>query len=119
MHLFKRKISESLLKWKASVRRKPLILRGARQVGKSFVIREFGKTHYQKLIEINFEKTPAIKSIFEKDLDPHRILAELELFLNRKILPKIHLLFLDIARKKRLTAGRQPPATNKNANRQN
>ena len=75
--VFKRKIEDSFQSWKPSARRKPLILRGARQVGKSFVIREFGKRNYQKVCEFNFEKTPALKKIFEK------------------LLPEEHLIFLD------------------------
>ena len=80
----KRKILEYLKKWKLSSSRKPLILRGARQVGKSYVIREFSKK-YSSFLEVNFEETPSAKKIFEKDLIPEDIIKSLEIFLNSKI----------------------------------
>jgi len=68
--------SEQLTKWKDLPRRKPLIIKGARQVGKTWLVRELGKS-YQNYIEINFERSPQYSSIFELDLNPHRILNEI------------------------------------------
>ncbi len=74
--------------------RKPLIIRGARQVGKTHTIREFGKS-FKNMIEINFELAEDAKLIFEKDLDPHRILQQLSLRADEDIIPGETLLFLD------------------------
>jgi len=91
----KRDINKELLKWKDSATRKPLIIRGARQVGKTYSILEFGKHNYLKVHLINFEKNPAWKKIFEPDLDAIRIIEELEILLNTKIDQKADLLFFD------------------------
>ena len=62
----KRTAEKYLKEWKAEPTRKPLILRGARQVGKTYIVREFGKT-FDSFIEINFEKFPDVKQIFERE----------------------------------------------------
>ena len=90
----KRKLYPKLLEWRNSPYRKPLILRGARQVGKSFLVREFGKNEFSDYIEINFELQPELKNSF-KDKKPERILKNLELYLNRKIELENTILFLD------------------------
>ena len=75
-----RNISEKLQNWALSKNRKPLIISGARQIGKSWIVRELGNTHYKKkFLEINFEKTPQINQIFEVNLEPKRIIRELEI----------------------------------------
>jgi predicted AAA+ superfamily ATPase len=87
---------EKLVKWKASANRKPLIVRGARQVGKTFTISQFGKTEFQgKTHIVNFEKHPEWHRIFDLNLDPFRIISELEIILNSKISPGEDLLFFD------------------------
>lgn len=92
----KRIITEKLVKWKNEPHRKPLLIRGARQVGKTYSIMEFGKIHFNENIHcINFEKNPEIHSIFEQNLDSNRILAELELVLNKKLVQGKDLLFFD------------------------
>lgn len=78
----KRDILSKLLKWLNSHDRKPLILKGARQVGKTFAITEFGKTHFRKLHTFNFEENKTIHSVFDKDLNPKRIIEELS-FVNQ------------------------------------
>jgi uncharacterized protein len=83
-----------LLEWKKEKNRKPLLLRGARQVGKTFLARELGKT-FSNYIEVNFELTPDIKKVFERDLDPSRIIKELSLIRKVRITPSDTLLFLD------------------------
>ena len=73
----KRNISLKLQNWLNSAERKPLILKGARQVGKTFIITEFGKTHFEKFHFFNFEENKEIHLIFEKNFDPKRIIEEL------------------------------------------
>ncbi len=92
----KRKIIDDLVKWKADSRRKPLLIRGARQVGKTYSIMEFGKLYFNGNIHVfNFEKNPEFHALFEQNLESTRILAELELILNKKIVPGKDLLFFD------------------------
>ncbi len=91
----KRSITDKLLDWKNNRHRKPLILRGARQVGKTYSVIDFGKYYAGKVHIINFEKTPKWKKIFEQDLDAIRIVSELELLLNETIVPNNDLLFFD------------------------
>jgi predicted AAA+ superfamily ATPase len=90
-----RDILEKLQNWKASTRRKPLILSGARQVGKTFSVLEFGKQYYKKVHLINFEKNPKWKEVFESDLDAHRIIDELEILLKSTINSEDELVFFD------------------------
>lgn len=78
-----RKITEYLINWLGSTTRKPLIINGARQIGKSWVVKNLGKTQFKgNFCEINFEKTPQINTIFEIDFNITRILSELEAVLN-------------------------------------
>jgi len=90
----KRLIDWHLLRWKGDSRRKPLLLRGARQVGKTFAVRQLGKT-FESTVEINFELVPKARDLFEQDLKPERIVWELELLTHKKIIPGKTLLFLD------------------------
>ncbi len=92
----KRIISEKLEAWKNYPRRKPLLIRGTRQVGKTYSILEFGKTFFEgKIHTINFEKNPEIHSVFDLNLDSRRILSEIELIAGEKITPGADLLFFD------------------------
>jgi predicted AAA+ superfamily ATPase len=90
----KRLIDYHLITWKNKKKRKPLLLKGARQTGKTYSIRELGK-HFENFVEINFELMPKAKTIFEKDLFPERIFWELSLLKKEKIIPGKTLLFLD------------------------
>jgi len=91
-----RTIIQKLLEWKDQTNRKPLILRGARQVGKSYIITEFGKQHFIGNVHvINFERNPEWKSIFDKNFDIARIVSELEIVINKKITTGKDLLFFD------------------------
>jgi predicted AAA+ superfamily ATPase len=85
-----------LKSWSADPYRKPLLLRGARQVGKTFAARELGK-NFANFIEINFEELPQLKKLFhaESDLSPQRIIRDLSLTLNIEIIPGKTLLFFD------------------------
>lgn len=91
----KRVITEKLLRWKHDRDRKPLILRGVRQCGKTYILKEFGKEQYTDTAYINFEESPQAADFFKKDLDPHRILQELGIFLGKKIRPGESLIVFD------------------------
>lgn len=91
----KRKYLAKLLDWKNSRHRKPLIVRGARQVGKTYFIREFGKTYYRNLILIDFEKNKSARKIFEHDFDITKIISLLEIEAKTIIIPNDTLIFLD------------------------
>ncbi len=90
----KRLLFKDLLAWKSSEFRKPLILRGARQVGKTHLVREFGKT-FSNCVEINFEEFPAAKAIFDQHLNPELLIRDLSLLIEQTIVPGKTLLFLD------------------------
>lgn len=92
--MLKRSCFAFLEDWKQSSRRKPLIVMGARQVGKSVLIREFGR-QFENYVEINFEKTPEFGRVFNQDLKPQRIVSALELLTNQSITPQKTLLFFD------------------------
>jgi len=74
----KRKLYNELVKWKNSQVRKPLIIKGARQVGKTWLMREFGKNEYDSCIYINCDEEPLVKSLFEQDFNIDRILLQLQ-----------------------------------------
>jgi hypothetical protein len=75
--------------------RKPLVLRGARQVGKTWLLQEFGRTHYEKVVYVNCQRDPSIAAVFEGDLDPERILRGLEIAARDTIEPTTTLLVID------------------------
>ena len=95
MAVFKRKIDIALANWRSSPSRQPIMIRGARQVGKSFAVREFAKSSYEHFFEVNFEQRPSFKKIFEGDLDPVVILSELSLIFGKQIRPGLDLIFFD------------------------
>lgn len=91
-----RNITQSFLNWKDRPNRKPLIVRGARQTGKSFSVTTFGNDNFEGSTHIlNFEKRPDLHLLFEQNYEVSRILAELEILLNKKITPGRDLLFFD------------------------
>ena len=73
----KRNLYKDLLEWKKASKRKPLVLFGVRQVGKSYLIEEFGKNEYNSIHIFNFEEDKFIHNFFNKDLQPKRIIEEL------------------------------------------
>ena len=75
----KRKAYEGLLKWKSNKSRKPLLIKGARQVGKTWLMKEFGKNEYESVAYINFEKSTQLADLFEADFDIPRILRSIQL----------------------------------------
>ncbi len=68
-----------LKKWKANPERKPLIIRGARQVGKTWLMKEFGKNEYARIAYVNFENSKLLKTLFIDDFDIHRILMAVQI----------------------------------------
>ena len=89
-----RNIDRYLMEWKNQKEHKPLLLRGARQVGKSFSIRHLGEA-FESYIEVNFEKHPELKEIFVAVSDVHEIANRLALIAGKSIEPGKTLLFLD------------------------
>ena len=86
---------EKLLKWKESKRRKPLIIEGARQVGKTWLMKEFGRLYYTDTVYINFDSNSRMAELFASDLDTDRLIMGLELYSGRKIDPDHTLLIFD------------------------
>lgn len=86
---------EKLSEWKQSKRRKPLIIEGARQVGKTWLMKEFGKQSYEKTVYINFDSNSKMAELFASDLDTERIIMGLELYTGHKINPNNTLLIFD------------------------
>ena len=86
---------EKLLKWKQSKYRKPLIIEGARQVGKTWLMKEFGKQAYDNTVYINFDSNSRMADLFASDLDTDRLIMGLELYFGNKINPDNTLLIFD------------------------
>jgi len=86
---------ENLLAWKQSRRRKPLIIEGARQVGKTWLMKEFGRQAYADTVYINFDSNARMAELFASDLDTKRLVLGLELYAGRKIDPENALLIFD------------------------
>ncbi|MBQ5333344.1 MAG: ATP-binding protein [Oscillospiraceae bacterium] len=91
----KRKITQQLMEWKKSKTRKPLILNGARQVGKTFILREFGRENYKNTVYINLESNGTVASIFNDDISPSKLIKYLEAETGERILPNETLIILD------------------------
>ena len=90
-----RKIISDLIKWKNSSDRKPLILKGARQVGKTYIALTFGKKYYKSCVYFNFENNIELANIFERDLNPERIILELSAKSGQSILKQETLIIFD------------------------
>lgn len=86
---------EKLMEWKQNKRRKPLIIEGARQVGKTWLMKEFGKQAYRDTVYINFDANPGMADLFAYDLDTDRLIMGLELYAGHKIDPENALLIFD------------------------
>ena len=91
----KRYIYKDLLKWKDSRRRKPLMLYGARQVGKTYILKEFGRNEFETLIYINCYKNTQLQILMSEDADINRILLGLSAITNQNITPGKTLIFFD------------------------
>jgi len=90
-----RKALAQLLEWKNSSDRKPLILKGARQVGKTWLMKEFGKRYYDNTVYFNFDEEEELASVFEKNKNPARIIELLGMICGKKIEPEKHLIIFD------------------------
>lgn len=86
---------ENLYKWKKSKYRKPLIIKGARQVGKTWLMKEFGQIAYYDTVYVNFDSNSKMSELFSADLNPERIIMGLELYSGKKIYPDKTLIIFD------------------------
>lgn len=91
----KRKILQQLIDWKNSTSRKPLILNGARQVGKTFILREFGREYYKNTVYVNLESNSAAASLFGSNISPKKLIKYLEAETGERIVPNDTLVILD------------------------
>ena len=90
-----RSITERLVRWRQNPNKKAMLVTGARQVGKTFAIREFIRDHYDSALEINFIETPKAKAIFEGDLDAETLIANLTAFSGQPLRPGKSIVFFD------------------------
>lgn len=95
MVFLKRNAIQKLIKWKSDEERKPMVLKGARQVGKTWLMKEFGQTYYENYVYFNFDEEDDLKSIFETNKNPHRIIELLSMIAAEKILPGETLIIFD------------------------
>ena len=86
---------EKLYRWKESRRRKPLIIQGARQVGKTWLMKEFGRSAYRDMVYINFDSNSRMAELFASDLNTDRLIMGIELYTGKKIDPDSTLLIFD------------------------
>ncbi|MDO6433458.1 ATP-binding protein [Flavitalea sp. BT771] len=91
----KRHATSFLTTWKASATRKPLIIRGARQVGKTWVMKEFGRSQYEQCAYVNFESNAALKTLFTTDFNIRRILTAIQIEAGVTVEPGNTLIILD------------------------
>lgn len=91
----KRSAISELIRWKDSAERKPMVLKGARQVGKTWLMKEFGQNYYDNFVYFNFDEEDELKSIFESNKNPHRIIELLSMICGEKIKPEKTLIIFD------------------------
>ncbi|MDR2617217.1 MAG: ATP-binding protein [Endomicrobium sp.] len=91
----KRTLYNELKKWKTRLDRKPLLLQGARQVGKTWLMQEFGKNEYKNFVYVNFDKDKRVSSYFDIDISPKHIITSLENKYSTKITPRETLIIFD------------------------
>lgn len=91
----RRNAINELIRWKNDEERKPMVLRGARQVGKTWLMKEFGRTNYDSYVYFNFDEEDELKSIFEANKNPKRIVELLSMIAGEKILPGETLVIFD------------------------
>lgn len=84
-----------MIRWKSDEERKPMVMRGARQVGKTWLMKEFGRNYYESYVYFNFDEEDELKSIFETNKNPHRIIELLSMIAGKKILPEETLVIFD------------------------
>ena len=91
----KRLIFDKLLNWKNSINRKPLIVYGARQIGKTYTILDFGKTEYDNVLYCNFENDKELHKLFDRNLNPERIIEALKVYYSCSVIKGKTLIFFD------------------------
>ena len=91
----KRLIMNKLIEWKNSKNRKPLIIRGARQVGKTYILKQFGEDNYEGVAYFNFDHDENLYNLFDNTKDPTRILEQLAFIYGKAIIPGKTLIFFD------------------------
>ena len=91
----KRKITQQLLDWKNKTNHKPLILKGARQVGKTYILEEFGREHYKNYVKVSLDLVPEVRDFLKDNINPLEIIAYLESLYNVRIVPGETLVILD------------------------
>jgi predicted AAA+ superfamily ATPase len=91
----KRKVSDSLIEWKNSSKRKPLIVNGARQVGKTYIIEEFGNTNYDNVLYLNMEIEDTLGTFLDTEISPKKIIQYLEATKGIEITAGKTLIFFD------------------------
>lgn len=91
----KRKVENLLLLWKQKKNKMPLIVNGARQVGKTYILREFGERNYKNTVYVNLETNTNVASVFQEDISPERIVRYLEAFVGVPIVPQETLIIFD------------------------
>ena len=91
----KRKIMQDMVVWKNNPNRMPLIIEGARQVGKTWLMKKFGSEHYENIVYFNFDDNRKLQKLFDQDLDTNRLISELELVSRSKIIPHETLIIFD------------------------
>jgi predicted AAA+ superfamily ATPase len=90
-----REITTELIKWKDNARRKPLLMLGVRQCGKTYIIKEFAEENFRNFVYLNFEESENLAGIFDYDFDVNRIVSEIELLSGQKIIPGETMLIFD------------------------
>ena len=80
-----RLFEKKLIEWKNSGMNKPLMIVGARQIGKTYILEKFAKENFEQYLYFNLEKNPEIKDIFSKTIDDVKIIEQLELYIGKKI----------------------------------
>ena len=95
MNILQRFILKKLIEWKESKYRKPLILKGARQVGKTYILKQFGKENYEGVAYFNFDHDEDLYNLFENTKDPKRILEQLAFIYGKAIIPGKTLIIFD------------------------
>lgn len=90
-----REIEKDLIIWKGKKNKKPLVIQGARQIGKTYIIKKFGRENYDNVIYVNFEINLEIKSLIDENINPEYIINKLELFFGEKILENKTLIVFD------------------------
>ena len=88
-------VYKKLLEWKNNCNHKPLIINGARQVGKTWLLKEFGAREYKNIAYVSLDKNRDAADVFERDFDTNRIIRQLSAIIGTDIMPEITLLVLD------------------------